>query len=167
MPSFTDLDHHSTGKDLFHSKSAVIVNRSDILVGEESRIGSLSPVSRMELQVSGGAFDVSWFAFAPLWNDAAYALATSPDSRLRDGPRAVELARRAAAGSGEGLPNVLDTLAVAYAETGDFALAREAAHRAIALFVNRITGSLSDKQVLKLADLLEGMLVVGRGKAIA
>jgi Flp pilus assembly protein TadD len=70
---------------------------------------------------------------SPLWNDAAYALATVPESGLRDGPRAVELARRAAAGSGEELPNVLDTLAVAYAETGDFSRAREAARRAIAL----------------------------------
>ena len=40
-----------------------------------------------------------------------------------------------------------------------------AAHRAISLFVHRITASLSDEQVLKLADILEGMLVISRGGA--
>ncbi|MCP4200969.1 MAG: hypothetical protein GY769_03455 [bacterium] len=35
-----------------------------------------------------------------------------------------------------------------------------AANRAIGLFVRRITGGLSGDQVLKLADLLEGMLFV-------
>ncbi|MCP4201014.1 MAG: hypothetical protein GY769_03680, partial [bacterium] len=35
-----------------------------------------------------------------------------------------------------------------------------AANRAIGLFVRRITGGLSGDQVLKLADLLEGMLFI-------
>ena len=38
----------------------------------------------------------------------------------------------------------------------------KAAHRAIALFVRRITGGLSDEQIRTLADQLEGMLFTRR-----
>ncbi len=64
----------------------------------------------------------------------AWLLATSPDERLRDGPRAVELARRVNELSGGQVPQILDTLAAALAETGRFEeaepLAEQAATRA-------------------------------------
>jgi Tfp pilus assembly protein PilF len=62
----------------------------------------------------------------------AWVLATAPDVSVRDGKTAVALARRAAQLSGEA-PNVLDTLAAAHAESGEFADAVANAERALAL----------------------------------
>jgi tetratricopeptide (TPR) repeat protein len=55
-------------------------------------------------------------------NSLAWFLATCPDPRFRDGPRAVELAERAVRGPGDERfrPNHLDTLAAAHAECGHF-----------------------------------------------
>jgi len=55
-----------------------------------------------------------------LINNYAYALATCPVDELRDGPDAVIAARKAIELSGETLPALLDTLAAAYAESGEF-----------------------------------------------
>jgi protein O-mannosyl-transferase len=62
----------------------------------------------------------------------AWILATSPDARVRDGTSALDLARRAAGFSGNS-PNVLDTLAAAYAENGQFADAVATGERALAV----------------------------------
>ena len=53
-------------------------------------------------------------------NDLAWLLATCPQDHLRSGPEAIELARRAQQVSGGKDPDVLDTLAAAYAEAGQF-----------------------------------------------
>jgi choline-sulfatase len=53
-------------------------------------------------------------------NNYAWALATLPADDLRDGPRAVEVARAALAASGADDPGMLDTLAAALAESGEF-----------------------------------------------
>jgi tetratricopeptide (TPR) repeat protein len=55
-----------------------------------------------------------------LLNNFAWVLATSPEEKLRDGPRALKLATKAAEGTGYEVPHILSTLAAAYAETGDF-----------------------------------------------
>jgi tetratricopeptide (TPR) repeat protein len=57
--------------------------------------------------------------------------AAHPDPALRDGASALELARRANRLSGYGNPRVLDVLAAALAETGDFAAAVATAGRAV------------------------------------
>ncbi len=57
-------------------------------------------------------------------NQLAWLLATCPNARMRDGPRAVGLARQACERSAWRKPEFLSTLACAYAETGNF---REAA----------------------------------------
>ncbi len=64
----------------------------------------------------------------------AWLLATCPDASLRDGSRAVELARQAEqlANQGES-PQMLDTLAAAYAEAGRYPEAVETARRALSL----------------------------------
>jgi tetratricopeptide (TPR) repeat protein len=61
-------------------------------------------------------------------------LATCPEPDLRDGPRAVALARRAAELTHNQDANVLDTLAAALAEDGRFDEAAEIERRALALF---------------------------------
>ena len=66
-------------------------------------------------------------------NNLAWLLATCGDDALRDGPRAVELARRACELSGWKQPNLLGTLAAAYAETGQFERAIEYQQEAIGL----------------------------------
>jgi tetratricopeptide (TPR) repeat protein len=53
----------------------------------------------------------------------AWLLATYPDSDSRDAAEAVRLAERACALTDRRVPALLDTLAAAYAETGDFSRA--------------------------------------------
>ena len=55
-----------------------------------------------------------------LQNNYAWVLATSPEAKLRDGKRAIELAKQAAEASEYKEAYILSTLAAAYAETGDF-----------------------------------------------
>ena len=66
-------------------------------------------------------------------NNLAWLLATCAEPSVRDGGRAVELARQAEQLSGGSQPNVLDTLAAAYAEAGRFSEAVETAKRALSL----------------------------------
>jgi Tfp pilus assembly protein PilF len=66
-------------------------------------------------------------------NNLAWLLATCPQASLRDGNKAVELARQANELTGGENPTVLNTLAAAYAEAGRFAEALETARRALAL----------------------------------
>jgi len=57
---------------------------------------------------------------ADAYNNLAGILATCPKAELRDGKKAVELATKAFELSGENEQLSLDTMAVAYAEAGDF-----------------------------------------------
>lgn len=66
-------------------------------------------------------------------NEAAWLLATSPDPAVRDGTRALALARRACEESKWQDPASIDTLSAAYAETGDFAEAVRTQERALRL----------------------------------
>jgi tetratricopeptide (TPR) repeat protein len=62
----------------------------------------------------------------------AWPLATHPDARQRDGPLAVELAEGACAATKHRDAELLDVLAAAYAETGEFDRAAAAAREALA-----------------------------------
>ncbi len=67
-------------------------------------------------------------------NGVAWLLATCPTSEVRNGRRAVELAKMAVELSkkhGNADPNILDTLAAAYAEAGDFSNATRTQQQAI------------------------------------
>lgn len=66
-----------------------------------------------------------------LLNNFAWVLATSPDDKVRDGKRAIELATKAAELSSYSVPHILSTLAAAYAETGDFENAKKWSQQAI------------------------------------
>jgi len=63
----------------------------------------------------------------------AWMLATDGDAALRDGVRAVRLAERAREVSGGDNPLILDALAAAYAETGEYERAAQTARRAAEL----------------------------------
>jgi tetratricopeptide (TPR) repeat protein len=80
-------------------------------------------------------------------DELAWLLATYPDSNSRDGTEAVRLAERACALTERRIPALLDTLAAAYAETGDFSRAISAAEEA----VNRARSS-GDNDAVKLSE---------------
>jgi protein O-mannosyl-transferase len=66
-------------------------------------------------------------------NNLAWLLATCPDNPVRNGEKAVELAQQAVQLSRGVSPEILDTLAAAYAEAGRFPEAIETAGRALSL----------------------------------
>ena len=70
---------------------------------------------------------------ASFQNNLAFVLATTPDASLRNGPRAIELARRANELSNWSQPDFLATLAAAFAETRRFPEAIETAQKAAQL----------------------------------
>ena len=59
--------------------------------------------------------------FGRAYWDLAWLLATCPDAKYRDGKQALANAEKAKALSGDNEPGLLDTLAAASAEAGDFA----------------------------------------------
>jgi tetratricopeptide (TPR) repeat protein len=69
----------------------------------------------------------------PVCINLAWLLATCPDNSLRDGAKAVELAKQAGVLAGTESPQLWDTLAAAYAEAGRFGEAVETAKRALNL----------------------------------
>src|SRR5208282_4761389 len=74
---------------------------------------------------------------ADIHNVVAWMLATSPEATVRDGARAIELARRANQLSAGDDPMILRTLAAAYAEAGRFPEAVSTAQRALQLATAR------------------------------
>jgi tetratricopeptide (TPR) repeat protein len=69
-------------------------------------------------------------------NQLAWRLATAPDAKLRSGSNAVSYAERAVAQTNRKHVSYLDTLAAAYAETGQFAKAISVQKEALALSQN-------------------------------
>jgi tetratricopeptide (TPR) repeat protein len=80
-------------------------------------------------------------------DELAWLLATHPDPKLRDGARAVELAERACALTERRFSVILDTLAAAYAEAGDFPCAIAAVEEAL-----KRAHSAGDTDAAKLAE---------------
>jgi tetratricopeptide (TPR) repeat protein len=66
-------------------------------------------------------------------NDLAWLLSTHRDPEVRNAKKAVQLAERVAQSLGERVPQILDTLAAAYASAGQFEKAVQTAERAIRL----------------------------------
>ncbi len=68
-----------------------------------------------------------------LLNNFAWVLATSPNDKVRDGKRALEMATKACEKTDYKRPHILSTLAASYAETGDFENARKWSAKAVEL----------------------------------
>ena len=65
------------------------------------------------------------------WNNQAWILATAADAKFRNGKRAVECATKACELTGYEKADILDTLAAALAEAGQFEQAVERAELAL------------------------------------
>ena len=78
-----------------------------------------------------------------LWQ-TAWILATSPDASVRDGPRAVELAKSAIQYSKGQEPRAFDALAAGLAETEEFPAAVAAAEQASTMALLRNDDALAD-----------------------
>jgi tetratricopeptide (TPR) repeat protein len=85
-----------------------------------------------------------------LLNNFAWVLATSPDDKLRNGKRAIELATKASELTGHQTPHVLSTLGAAYAETGDFESAKKWSQQAVDLSKKAVESATDDKERAKL-----------------
>jgi tetratricopeptide (TPR) repeat protein len=81
----------------------------------------------------------------PILNQTARILATCTDPAGRDGAKAVKLAERAARLSAGRDPVILDTLAAAYAEAGQFAAAVQTAQQALSLATSQHNTTLAEK----------------------
>ena len=93
-------------------------------------------------------------------NNLAWVLATSPKEELRDGERAIELAKKAAEATDYEEAHILSTMASGYAETGDFEKAIEWVEKAQELNVIQSNKpdndkARTDKQKASLAKELE------------
>jgi hypothetical protein len=86
-------------------------------------------------------------------DELAWLFATYPDSKSRDGTEAVRLAERACALTERRIPALLDTLAAAFAEAGDFPRAISTAEEAL----NRARSS-GDNDAVKLSENILGSL---------
>jgi tetratricopeptide (TPR) repeat protein len=80
-------------------------------------------------------------------DELAWLLATYPDSESRDGSEAVRLAERACALSERRIPALLDTLAAAYAEAGNFSRGISAGDEAL-----NLARSSGDNDAVKLSE---------------
>lgn len=78
-------------------------------------------------------------------NNLAWLLATAPDAVLRNGPEAVKLADEACRATGYQQMDLLDTLAAAYAEVGNF----EGAIRVVKLMLSRLSREAAERGALE------------------
>jgi len=90
-------------------------------------------------------------------NNLAWLLATSGDNSLRNGARAVELARQADRDSGGKNPVILGTLAAACAEMGNYPAAVAAAERARQLAVAQTNSALAGALEMQLRQYHAGL----------
>ena len=83
---------------------------------------------------------------AESYNARGWLMATAPDPRMRDGKKAVESATRACVMTSWNDPDMLGTLAAAYAETGDFADAIKWQQKAVDLTSPTLLVTLNERQ---------------------
>jgi Tfp pilus assembly protein PilF len=116
--------------------AAALQTLGKLLYGEGKRTEGASLLLRaVSLDYSNGA----------LANDLAWMLSTAPEDSIRDGKKALEMALQADKAADGNDPIILDTLAAAYAETGDYPKALESARKALILAEQQGNKELSDR----------------------
>jgi serine/threonine protein kinase len=94
---------------------------------------------------------------------AAWLMATSKHADLRDGPKAISLAEQAVAITHRKQPGYLETLAAAYAETGQFEKAASTQREVIAL----LTTEPEKRACAQRAELLESKVPVRDDRVVS
>ncbi|MGA2748226.1 MAG: tetratricopeptide repeat protein [Verrucomicrobiota bacterium] len=108
------------------------------------------------------AIDHYWRALALRPNFAlaashlAWVLSTCPDAALRDGAKALSLARNASANTGAKDPAILGALAAAFAETGNYADAVATARHAYQFALQQTNGPLAEELDAQLRQYQSG-----------
>ena len=87
-------------------------------------------------------------AFALAWNNRAWLLATTPDGSQRNGRQAVEFATKACELTGYQKADVMDTLAAAHAEAGQFEQAVSVAKDALKIANEQQKAALTKRLTL-------------------
>ncbi len=104
---------------------------------------------------------VAWIQINPndmnAQTNLAWVFATSPDASLRDGVKAVELAKEVVERAGHANVIVLRTLAAGYAESGRFTEAIETAQQALQLAVAQGSSALTEDLQLNIANYQRGL----------
>lgn len=94
--------------------------------------------------------------FAPALNGLAWIYATHKDPRYRNAEEAVRLARKACDLTKNQHPGFLDTLAAAYAESGEFEKAQQIARNALDLAMKAEQGDTAEEIEMRLLLYREG-----------
>ncbi len=124
------------GEAMEHLQKALAIDPSDVEAHEllaKAWRWSARPHEALEHYREALRLSPDWL---PALAGAARILATHPDPGVRDPEEAVRIAERAAGQTGYQHPAILDTLAAAYAASGDFETAVKAAEKALALAEN-------------------------------
>jgi tetratricopeptide (TPR) repeat protein len=90
-----------------------------------------------------------------LLNNFAWVLATSPDDKVRDGKRAIELATKACELTEYKRPHIISTLAAAFAEAGDIETAQDWSEKGIAVNQSDLEEAIRDDNKQRIKELTE------------
>ena len=118
------ISHYQKALEILPDNESVHVNLANAFL-QEGRADQAIAHFQSALQIEPADMDVQ--------NNLAWLLATCGQASLRDGGKAVQLARRANELAGGKNPVILGTLAAAFAEAGQFDEARRNAQEAIVL----------------------------------
>jgi tetratricopeptide (TPR) repeat protein len=113
-----------------------------VALGQKGRVDEAITQYQQALQIQPGVAEAQ--------NKLAWLLATCPQASLRNGAKAVELARQANGSTGGENPAILHTLAAAFAEAGRFSEAVETAQRALHLAGEQSNTGLAGQLQLEL-----------------
>ena len=118
------LVQYQEALQIMPDNASVHVNLANVLL-QKGRVGEAIAHFQSALQIEPVDMEVQ--------NNLAWLLATCGQASLRNGDKAVQLARQANELAGGKNPVILGTLAAAFAEAGQFGDARRSAQEAIAL----------------------------------
>jgi eukaryotic-like serine/threonine-protein kinase len=156
------MDVRANGADSFRIVRDAIIQIISLYIMQE-RGEALEHWCLEELNRLAQSNDGNRSLRASILNTVAWYQATYPSAAIRDGGKAIENARKACELTDRDVPNHIDTLAVAYAEAGDFAAAVREERVAVELAASREDAPLSDRYLEFHLRLFESGQVIREG----